>query len=145
MIVPDVNLLIYATDTRSFHHQRAVAWWSGVLNGLEPVALTWSTVLAFVRLTTSRRVFEDPLSLEESVRTVQFWLGCHHVITIEPTARHLDLLTGLLGPTGTAGNLVTDAHLAALALEHGATLCSADADFGRFPGLIWSNPLSEPA
>jgi uncharacterized protein len=142
VIVPDVNLLLYATDTLSPHHDRAHAWWRRALRGPEPVGLPWSTVLAFLRLTTNPRIYREPLSSREAVDIVAVWRGRSHVVPIEPTQRHLDVLAGLLDGVGTAGNLVTDAHLAALAVEYGATLCSADADFSRFPGLSWHNPLA---
>jgi uncharacterized protein len=142
VIVPDVNLLLYATDTLSPHHDRARSWWAQALRGPEPVGLPWSTVLAFLRLTTNPRIYREPMSSREAVDVVTVWRSRSHVVPIEPTQRHLDVLAGLLDGVGTAGNLVTDAHLAALAVEYGATLCSADADFSRFPGLSWHNPLA---
>lgn len=142
MIIPDVNLLIYATDRSTVHHAAALRWWSGALAGPELVGLAWTTNLAFVRLTTNPRIVANPLTAGQAVAVVEQWRSHGHVVTVEPSTRHLDLLAGLLAGTGAAGNLVMDAHLAALALEHGATLCSADTDFGRFPGLSWVNPLA---
>lgn len=142
MIVPDVNLLLYAIDDTSAHHEAAAAWWSDCLAGPELVGIPWVTTLAFVRLTTNPRVYAEPLTVEQAMSVVSSWFSLHHVVSIEPTRRHLGVLGGLLGPTGSGGNLVTDAHLAAVAIEHGAVLCSADADFSRFPGLTWTNPLT---
>jgi len=142
VIVPDVNLLVYAVDSGSPHHTAASAWWRRVLNGPEPAGLPWVCVLALLRLITDPRVFTRPLDAEQALAVVEAWSAPPHVIPVEPTQRHLAILRGLLDVTGTAGGLVTDAHLAALAIEHGATLCSADADFGRFPGLRWRNPLT---
>jgi uncharacterized protein len=142
VIVPDVNLLLYATDATSPHHESAKAWWSGCLGGTEVIGIPWSTTLAFLRLTTSPRIYERPLTADEAITVVRQWFALPGVVPLEPTARHVDLLADLLGPTGTAGNLVTDAHLAALAIENGAALHSADRDFGRFPGLVWKNPLA---
>lgn len=142
MIVPDVNLLLYAIDATSAHHDAAAEWWSGCLVGPELVGIPWVTTLAFLRLTTNPKVYADPLTVDQAMAVVSSWFSLHHVVSIEPTSRHLGVLGGLLQPTGAGGNLVTDAHLAAVAIEHGAVLCSADADFSRFPGLTWRNPLT---
>ena len=112
------------------------------MSGPETFALAWPVLLAFVRLTTNARVFDAPLTPDESLDLVDSWLDHPTVAVLEPTPRHASRLRELLSPLGTAGNLTTDAHLAALAMEHGAELCSADADFGRFPGLRWTNPLA---
>lgn len=108
--------------------------------GPETVGFSWTVVLAFLRLTTRPALFERPLLVEEAQETMQRWLGRPSVTTVEPTARHLDLLGGLLRDVGTGGNLVGDAHLAALALEHGAEVVSFDHDFGRFQGVPWRIP-----
>jgi len=142
VIIPDINLLIYATDELSSHHPAAKQWWSAVVTGHEAIGLPWATSLAFIRLTTNPRVFLTPLGSRQAVDVVRGWLSRPLVVPVEPTARHLDLVAGLLDEAGTAGNLVADAHLAALAIEHGAVLCSADADFSRFAGLTWVNPLN---
>ena len=134
MKVPDVNLLIYAVDRRSPLHKTAVHWWNGLLSGTETVAFSWNVLLAFIRLTTNPRVVQSPLSPDEALDYVDRWLAQSVATVIEPTRRHASVLRDLLGGVGTAGNLVSDAHLAALAIEHGAELCSADRDFGRFPG-----------
>lgn len=142
MIVVDVNLLIYAVDRDAPHHERAHDWWLSALAGRETIGLPWSTMLAFARLTTNPRVFAHPLTTDQAFDLLEAWTAHHHVVPVEPTPRHMPLVRGFLQTAGTAGNLVTDAHLATIAIEHGATLCSADADFSRFPGLRWTNPLA---
>ncbi len=112
------------------------------LAGRETIGLPSSTMLAFARLTTNPRVFAHPLTTDRAFDLLEAWTAHHHVVAVEPTPRHMPLVRGFLQTVGTAGNLVTDAHLAAIAIEHGATLCSADADFTRFPGLRWTNPLA---
>ena len=114
MILPDVNLLLYATDSTSDHHESAAAWWKACLGGTEVIGIPWATTLAFLRLTTNPRVYASPMSSEQALVIVRQWFAFSHVVALEPTARHLDTLAGLLGPTGTAANLVTDAHLAAI-------------------------------
>jgi toxin-antitoxin system PIN domain toxin len=138
----DVNVLLYAYDTSSAQHARARAWLEERLSGVEAFGFAWATLLVFVRLVTNPRVFESPLRVEESLDIVDAWLSAPSATVLHPGPRHAVLLRQLLEPLGTAGNLTTDAHLAALALEHDAELCSADADFSRFPGLRWSNPLA---
>lgn len=142
MILPDVNLLVYAHDTRSREHEPARAWLEGVLSGDEPVALAWVVLLGFVRLTTNPRAVADPLPVDGVLRRVDALLAQPQVRIVHPGHRHGELLFGFLRALGAAGNLTTDAHLAALAVEHGCTLYSTDADFARFPGLDWQNPLS---
>ena len=141
MKLADANLLLYAVDESSSHHQAAKAWVEEALSGSETVAFAWAVLLAFVRLRTNPRVFSSPLDLDEAVDLVESWLAQRCATVIHPTDRHSALLRELLRPLGTAGNLTTDAHLAALAIEHGAELYSADADFDRFPRLRWINPL----
>jgi toxin-antitoxin system PIN domain toxin len=138
----DVNLLLYAYDTSATQHERAKAWLEERLSAVEAFGFAWATLLAFLRLVTSPRVFESPLRVEESLDIVESWLAAPSATVLHPGPRHTVLLRQLLEPLGTAGNLTADAHLAALALEHDAELCSADADFSRFPGLRWSNPLA---
>jgi len=139
--VPDLNLLMYAIDLRSPSHAPALTWWNGLLSGSETVAFSWTVLLGFLRLTTNPRIMHAPLTSHESLDYIDRWLGHPITTVIDPTPRHSSILRDLLGGVGTAGNLVSDAHLAALAIEHGAELCSADHDFGRFPGLRWVNPL----
>jgi toxin-antitoxin system PIN domain toxin len=137
----DVNLLLYAYDESSPDHPRARAWLEDVLSSGETVALPWVVLLAFLRLTTRAAVFASPLAPEEALDVVDELLAQPSVTVVHPGPRHPALLRELLADVGTAGNLTTDAHLAALAREHGATLCSRDADFSRFPGLRWLDPL----
>jgi toxin-antitoxin system PIN domain toxin len=138
----DVNLLLYAYDASAAQHARARSWLEERLSGVEAFGFAWATLLAFVRLVTSPRVFDSPLRIDESLDIVEAWLAAPCATVLHPGPRHAVLLRQLLEPLGSAGNLTTDAHLAALALEHDAELCSADADFSRFPGLRWSNPLA---
>ena len=141
MKLPDVNLLLYAVDESSVRHDRARAWVEERLSGTETFALAWVVLLAFIRLTTSSRVFQSPLTASQALDLVDSWLVQPCATVVHPTSRHAPVLRQLLEPLGTAGNLTTDAHLAALAIEHGAELCSTDTDFSRFAGLRWSNPL----
>lgn len=138
----DANLLLYAIDSEAPRHDAARAWIETTLSGSETIALSWNVLLAVLRLSTSARVFQRPLSLARAFDVVSGWLAQPCVVLVHPGDRHVAVMRELLGPLGTAGNLVGDAHLAALAIEHGAELCSCDADFGRFSGLRWSDPLT---
>jgi toxin-antitoxin system PIN domain toxin len=142
--LPDVNLLLYAADTTSARHGPARAWLEETLSGTETVALAWLVLVGFVRIGTNATFFERPLGVEEALDLVDGWLDQPCVTLVHPTDRHTAVLRELLTPLGTAGNLTTDAHLAALAIEHGALLCSCDGDFSRFPGLRWIDPLGRP-
>lgn len=142
MKLPDVNLLLYALDEASPHHRRARAWFEELLSGTEAVGFAWFVLLAFVRLSTRAQIFMNPLHPAEAFEVVEAWLAQPCALTLHPTERHLAILRGLVEPLGTAGNITTDAHLAALAIEHGAEVCSADTDFGRFGALRWVNPLA---
>lgn len=141
MKLPDVNLFLYAYDSRSPRHEAARDWLERTLSGAETVALSWTVLLAFIRLSTRPAIVEQPLSASEAIELVQDWLDQPCVTVVHPTERHAAVLRELLDPLGTAGNLTTDAHLAALAIEHGAELCSSDTDFARFTGLRWKDPL----
>jgi toxin-antitoxin system PIN domain toxin len=136
----DVNVLIYATDDQSKRHPEAKPWLDGVMTATETIGLPTAVTIGYLRLTTNPRVMRVPLSPSEAIEIVRTWLSRPSVSVPQPTDRHLDLLDELLGATGVGGNLVSDAHLAALAIEHGAELWSYDADFGRFPGLLWRSP-----
>ncbi|GIV00553.1 MAG: ribonuclease VapC [Actinomycetota bacterium] len=142
MKVPDANLLLYAVDATSPRHPAARRWLEERLSGTETVGFAWVVLLAFLRLGTNPRVFADPLGAREALDLIEEWLARPCATIVEPTDRHPAILRELLEPLGTAGNLTTDAHLAALAIEHGAELCSCDADFSRFPGLRWIDPLA---
>lgn len=141
MKLPDVNLLLYALDADSARHAQARTWVEDTFSGTETVALTWSMLLAFLRLSTRPALFADPLSTDEALDVIDGWLALPVVTVVHPTERHAAVLRELLAPLGAGGNLTTDAHLAALAVEHGALLCSCDADFSRFSGLRWTDPL----
>ena len=135
MVIVDANVLIYAVDRASSHHEASYSWLEGALNGSETVGLAWTALLAFIRLSTSPSVFPDPLSADEAMDQVESWLSAPAAVIAEPTPRHVSLMRSLLADTGTAGNLTTDAHLAALALEHSAEIVSYDRDFARFGGV----------
>ena len=141
MIVPDVNLLLYAVFDGYPQHERAARWLTEVLNGPEEVGLTSPAVFGFVRLGTSARVHEHPLTVAEASGYVEGWLARPQVRLLAPGPEHVRLALGLLAGPGTGAGLTTDAQLAAFALEHGGTVHSNDSDFGRFPGVRWVNPL----
>lgn len=142
MIIPDINLLIYAYDTNSPFHASAAGWWSDCLSGKEPVGLAPVVLFGFVRISTLPRVFLHPLTTAEAAELVRSWLRQPVAQVLESPADHAEQVLRLLEGIGTAGNLVTDAQLAALAIAHSAVLHTADADFLRFPGLQWLNPLT---
>lgn len=141
MKLPDVNLLIYAVDESSPHHVRARSWLEQTLSGTEEVGFAWLALLGFIRISTNPIAFGHALSPAKAFEFVNSWLDQPVATVIHPTPQHVTTLRRLLEPLGTAGNLTSDAHLAALAIEHGAELCSRDADFSRFPGLRWTDPL----
>ena len=141
MILVDANLLIYSEDAASPEHGKTVAWWDEQLSGVDSVCLCWPVLTAFVRITTNRRIFARPLTVVQAADRIQTWLDQPCTRLIQPTESHWDILRDLLEKSQATGNLVTDAHLATLAIEHGCELVSTDADFSRFPGLKWRNPL----
>lgn len=143
MIIPDVNLLVYASNVDEPFHGRAKRWLEEALSGAEPVGLAWNVLLGFLRLTTRANVLPKPLEVEQALGIVDSWLRLPVVRIIEPGPRHLELLRQLLTIAGTRGDLTSDAHLAAIAIEHDAEVYSSDADFGRFAGLRWRNPLMQ--
>ncbi len=142
MILIDANLLIYGINRDSPLHSNAKSWLERALSGTETVALSWNVLLAFMRLTTRPGLFRHSLSVEAGLDVVANWLEQPSVAIIHPGPRHWTILKQLLLTAGTGGNLTSDAHLAALAIEHGAELCSLDSDFQRFPQLRWRNPLN---
>jgi len=142
MIIIDVNLLVYAVNEDAPCHRHAKAWLETVVAGTETVGLPWTVLLAFLRLTTKSGLFQHPLDVATAFELVDAWLAQPSVIVPEPSARHFQTLRDLVTPLGTGGNLTSDAHLAALAIEHRAELCSTDNDFSRFPRLRWRNPLA---
>ncbi len=142
MILVDANLLLYAHNASAKQHEGARTWLVEVFSGTEVVGLPWATLLAFLRVGTNPRAFPNPLTLPEGIEIVSEWLDQPPVRLVAPTDRHWDVLAALLPNAQAKGPLVTDAHLAALAIEHGALLCSTDSDFSRFPGLRYRNPLA---
>jgi toxin-antitoxin system PIN domain toxin len=142
VIIPDINLLLHAYNSDSRVHQRAREWWEGLLNGTRPVGLPWAVVLGFIRIATHRNVFTNPLPVSAACGHARGWLAQPYVFIVDPGTRHAEILFGLLESIGTAADLTTDAHLAALAIEHQAELHSNDVDFARFDGLRWINPLA---
>lgn len=143
MIVPDVNLLVYAHDVQAPGHSAARQWWESTLNSSVRVGLAWVVVLGFVRVTTHPSILKNPLTVSEATERISGWLLRGNVGLLEPARGHWEELRQTLARVGVAGNLTTDAHLAVLAREHDAELYSSDHDFGRFPGLRWKNPLQE--
>jgi toxin-antitoxin system PIN domain toxin len=141
VIIVDANLLIYAVNSRSPHHVRARAWLEQTLSGTAPVGLPWIVLLAFVRVTTRPGIMARPLPLTDAMAYVDSWLQQPCVEIVARGEHHWQIFKGLLEATGAAGNLTSDAHIAALALERGARVCSADHDFARFPGIKHINPL----
>lgn len=141
MILVDANLLVYAHVGSFAQHERAREWLDAQLNGRARVGLPWPSLLGFLRLVTNPRVFERPESTADAWRQVQDWLRQDTVWIPQPSERHAEILGAMLATAGVQGNLVPDAHLAALSIEHGLTLCSSDGDFGRFKELRWTNPL----
>jgi uncharacterized protein len=142
VIVLDANLLIYAVNADTPLHPKAKSWLESTLSGQETVGFPWSVLLAFLRLTTRPGLFLHPLPIKTAFGLLASWLDQPSATIVHPGPRHLTVLSELLVPMGTGGNLTSDAHLAALAIEHGAELCSSDTDFARFKGLKWRNPLA---
>jgi uncharacterized protein len=142
LILVDANLLIYAHVSAFAQHQAARDWLDGQLNDVPRVGLPWVSLLGFLRIVTNPRMFERPEPVADAWAQVTAWLACDTAWVPEPTERHSEVLGSLIALAGVHGNLVPDAHLAALAIEHGVTLCSTDGDFARFPGLRWLNPLA---
>lgn len=142
MILVDANLLVYARVTSFTQHAPAREWLDAQLSGTTRVGLPWPSLLAFLRLVTNPRVFARPDSVTGAWAQVRAWLRADVAWIPRPTDRHGDVLESLLVSSDVRGNLIPDAHLAALAIEHGLTLCSSDGDFARFAGLQWTNPLA---
>jgi toxin-antitoxin system PIN domain toxin len=137
----DVNLLLYAVDARSAHHANARNFLDRVLNTDETVALPWAVILGFLSMVTNARIFPRALTSEQATAVLDAWLARPNVVALEPGPEHWSIMRDLMRESGTAGSLVNDAHLAALAIERGAELCSADADFARYPRLRWVDPV----
>jgi toxin-antitoxin system PIN domain toxin len=137
----DLNVLLYAVNRDTAHHRVAKRWLEQALSGDETIGIPWVVLLGFLRIATSRRVFPSPLEPEQAIAIVDGWLARPNVTPVGPGEAHWGTLRGVLAQVGTAGNLTTDAHVAALALEVGAEVCSTDADFARSAGVRWVNPL----
>lgn len=141
MNLVDANVLIYAINSEAAHHEEAKRWLDGALVESEAVGFSWIALLAFWRITTHPAVFDQPIDNATAGGIVEAWLDQPAALIVQPTARHLSIIGGLLGSEGSGGNLVSDAHLAALAVEHGATVISFDADFARFRGVSHRRPF----
>ncbi len=141
MMLVDANILLYAEDELSPRHQSALKWWDAQLSGASPIGLTWTVLCAFVRIGTNPRGFKNPLSLDQATSRVESWLKQPCVRIVQPTERHWIVLQRMLTEGQGTANLVADAHLAALSIEHGCDLVSTDSDFARFPDIRWRNPL----
>jgi toxin-antitoxin system PIN domain toxin len=145
VILVDINILLYATFRLFKEHEAARTWLDHRLSDQDPIGLPWAVILGYLRSATNRRIFAEPMTMTEAWRQASDWMEAEPTWIPQPTDRHTAVLSELLALPGVHGNLVSDAHLAALAIEHGLTLCSSDGDFARFPRLRWSNPLSSPA
>jgi toxin-antitoxin system PIN domain toxin len=142
VIIPDVNLLVYAYDSRSPAHHKAVLWWQECLSGTETIGLPLVVLFGFVRVVTNPRIFQEPYRIQEAGAHVREWLAQPHAQLLAMDASHLDQALKFLEMVGIGGNLVTDAQIAALAIEYEAIVHTADADFIRFPALRWLNPIT---
>jgi hypothetical protein len=142
MKILDVNLLIYAVNRDAPQHAKAKVWLENSLVEAEPMGFSWVVILAFLRLTTRTGLFQKPFTPERAFNLVEEWLELPSVRIVHPGQRHLSIMREILAELGTAGNLTSDAHLAALAIEQNAQLYSCDHDFARFAGLRWKNPLA---
>lgn len=143
MNVVDANVLLYAVNSDAERHEEARSWLDRSLSGRATVGFSWIVLLAFLRLSTKVGLFPSPLPVDEALARVRTWLDQPPSVVLEPTVRHLHVLSGLLTGSGTGGNLTSDAHLATLAVEHGGTVVSYDSDFGRFSGVRWGRPAAD--
>ena len=141
MILVDANLLLYAEDSLSEQHDAARTWWDGRLSGKEATGLCWPVLNAFIRISTNARLHQRPLTIREATERVESWFNQPCVRILQPTENHWVIFQRMLREGKATGNLVSDAHLAALAVEHNCALYSTDADFSRFRGLKWKNPM----
>lgn len=142
MKIVDLNVLLYTVNADAVHHRLVLEWWNRAMNGDETLGLPWIVLLGFLRISTNSKIFPAPLELETALQKVNMWLSLDNVRVVREKEEHWEILRSLLAKAGTAGNLTTDAHLAALAISHGAVLVSCDSDFVRFKGLRWENPLA---
>ena len=142
MKLVDANVLLYAVNRDAEHHETSRGWLDAALSGGATVAFSWIALLAFVRLSTKAGLFPSPLGVDEALARVHAWTSAGPAAIVEPTPDHATILQRLLADVGVGGNLVNDAHLAALALEHRCTIVSYDHDFSRFEGVTWERPAS---
>ena len=140
MRIVDANVLLYAVNSSAEHHDASRRWLDGALSGADVVGLAWVPLLAFARLTTKHGLFPSPLTPEDAMAQVRDWCSAPSAVMVNPTARHADVLSNLVLGIGSGGNLINDAHLAALAIEHRARIVTYDNDFGRFDGVSWDVP-----
>ncbi len=141
MIVPDINLLVFAHNAAAPWHSEARRWWENLLTEEQPVGVPWAVAIGFIRLVTHPSVLTNPLPPDAALARVERWFDQPYVVPLDPGPRHLSIVRALFTATGVAGRLTTDSHLAAIAIEHQCELHSNDSDFERFPGLRWHNPL----
>lgn len=140
MNLVDANVLLYAVNRDAEHHERSRRWLDDALSGGGTVAFSWIALLAFLRLSTKVGLFPSPLRVDQALDRVDRWLGARPAVVVEPGVDHARLLRELLNAAGVGGNLVNDAHLAALSIAHKAAVVTFDEDFGRFPGVTWMPP-----
>ena len=143
MIIPDLNLLLYAHREDEVHYEASSQWWQSLLDGDESVGVPWSVATGFIRIATLRGLPIPPMSSQQAMDVVEHWLAYDHVQAVDPGPQHLTILRSLLEEVGSYGNLVPDAHIAAIAIEHDAEVHTNDRGFRCFPGLRWRNPLAE--
>jgi len=141
MILPDINLLVFALDRQSPHHAPSAAWWNTCLAASKPVCIPWLVILGVVRILGNSKIYQRPTPPDVLLGQIEKWLALPHIHLVDLATGHLNTLRRLLKVTGVAGSLSSDAHLAAIAIDRNLTLYSNDSDFGRFPGLSWINPL----
>jgi toxin-antitoxin system PIN domain toxin len=140
MRIVDANVLLYAVNSSSEHHEASRSWLDNALSGSDIVGFAWVPLLAFARLTTKHGLFPAPMNPDDAMAQIRDWCAAPSAVMVNPTARHADVLSGLISGVGAGGNLVNDAHLAALAIEHRARIVTYDNDFGRFDGVRWDAP-----
>ncbi len=141
MKIVDLNVLLYVVNENAPHHQALLQWWESAVNGDESLGLPWVVLLGFLRISTNPKIFPSPLQPATAISKVNTWLSLANIYLVREKDEHWDILRTMLAEAGTAGNLTTDAHLATLAISHGAVLVSCDSDFARFRGLRWENPI----
>ncbi|MCO6441078.1 MAG: type II toxin-antitoxin system VapC family toxin [Nitrococcus mobilis] len=141
MKIVDLNVLLYAVNENAPQHKSLLSWWERAVNGDEAIGLPWVVLLGFLRIATNPKIFPHPLDPAAALAKIHTWLSLANTSVVREKDEHWDILRTILGETGTAGNLTTDAHLATLAVSHGAILASCDRDFARFRGLRWENPI----